>query len=32
MVDPFDVLGYAGVLAWSFNDRAFLWAGNNRNV
>lgn len=32
MVDTFYRLGYAGVLAWSFNDRNFPWAGNNLNV
>ena len=32
LVDTIYKLGYAGALAWSFNDRNFPWAGNNANV
>jgi hypothetical protein len=32
LVDTLYRLGYAGALAWSFNDRNFPWTGNNVNV
>jgi hypothetical protein len=32
MVNTFYDLGYAGVMAWAFNDRAFPWSPNNANV
>ena len=32
LVDTIYKLGYAGALAWSFNDPKFPWAGNNANV
>lgn len=32
LVNTFYQLGYAGVMAWSFNDPKFPWSPNNMNV
>jgi hypothetical protein len=32
LVDTIYKLGYAGALAWAYNDTAFPWAPNNANV